>query len=103
MHIKENEEVMIFKSDKGYYSIGMSRKDRNNQFYHGYLPCMLKNGLSVENKTRIKIKEAFISFYIKDDKTIPYVMILSFEELGEKENYAKLKGDVDIDSKELPF
>ena len=99
MHIRENEEVIIFKNDKDYYSIGLSRKDRNNQIFYGYFPCQFKKGESVANKTRIKLKNAFISFYIKDDKTMPYLMILNYEEIKEKENYSKIKDEME----NLPF
>lgn len=102
MHIVKDEEVIILKNDKEYYSIGLSRKDRNNQIIYGYFPCQFKKGVEVQNKTRIKIQNAFISFYLKDDKTMPYLMILDFVEAPKKENYARLKGE-EIDGKELPF
>ena len=101
MHIRDGEEVIIFKNDKGYYSIGLSRKDRNNQVFYGYFPCQFKKDVNVENKTRIKLKNAFISFYLKDNETKSYVMILDFAEAEKHENYAQLKGDVE--EKELPF
>lgn len=101
MHIKENEEVMIFKNNDGFYSIGLNRKDRNNQIIYGYFPCQFKKGIDVLNKTKIRIKNAFMSFYLKDEKTIPYLMIVEFEEAPKKENYAKLKGE-EINEK-LPF
>ena len=103
MHIKENEEVMIFKNDKGYYSIGLSRKDRNNQTYYGYFPCQFRKNEDVSNKSRIRIRKAFMSFYLKDNQTMPYIMITDYDILEKKENYAKLKGDVEIDERELPF
>lgn len=103
MHIKENEEVIIFKNDKGYYSIGLSRKDRNGEYFYGYFPCQFKKDVDVANKSRICIRNAFMSFYLKDDKTMPYIMVTDFDILEKKENYAQLKGDVEIDGKELPF
>lgn len=103
MHIKENEEVMIFKSSKGNYSIGLSRKDRNGNYFNGYFPCQFKNGIEVKNKTKIKLKNSFISFYLKDEKTIAYLMILDFEEVEDKENYFELKGEIEIDESKLPF
>lgn len=102
MHIRDNEEVIIFKNDKDYYSIGLSRKDRNNEVFYGYMSCQFKKGVSVANKTRIKLKNAFISFYLKDDKTMPYIMICDFEEVQQKQNYAKLKGEETTES-DLPF
>lgn len=103
MHIRDNEEVIVFKNDKDYYSIGMSRKDRNNEVFYGYFPCQFKKGVIVANKTRIKLKNAFISFYLKDNETKTYLMICDYEEVQPKQDYSKLKGDVEIDEKELPF
>lgn len=101
MHIKENEELMIFKNDKGYYSIGLSRKDRNGNYFYGYFPCQFKKDVSVENKTRIKIKNAFMSFYLKEKETIAYIVITDFEIVEKRQNYAELKGE-QIESN-LPF
>lgn len=74
-------EVMIFKNEKGTYKIGMSKKDRNNQYFNGYLLCKFKKGVEIENKTKIKIKNAFISFYLNDKETIPYIMITEYEKV----------------------
>lgn len=101
MHIKENEELMIFKNDKGYYSIGLSRKDRNGNYFYGYFPCQFKKDVSVENKTRIKVKNAFMSFYLKEKETIAYIVITDFEIVEKRQNYAELKGE-QIESN-LPF
>ena len=101
MHIKENEEVMIFKNDKGFYAIGMSRKDRNGTYFKGYFPCQFRKDVSVDNRTRIVLKNAFLSFYLKEEKTMPYLMITEFDKVPTRENYAKLKGE-DIEEN-LPF
>lgn len=99
MNIKENEEVMIFKN-QDRYAIGMSKKDRNNQWYNGYFRCRFRKGVEVENKTKIKIKKAFISFYLNEKMTIPYIMIVDFEKVEDKDNYVDLEND---DNYELPF
>ena len=99
MQIKENEEVMIFKNDKGYYSIGLSRKDRNGEYYHAYFPCQFKKDVNVDNKTKIKIKNAFMSFYNKDDKQVFYLMVLDFQEI-ENKNVYELKSE---EESNLPF
>ena len=93
MHIKENEEVIIFRNDKGHYSIGLSRKDRNGEVFYGYFPCQFKKDVEVENKTRIMIRNAFMSFYLKEKQTMAYIMITDFDVVEKKENYAKLKGE----------
>lgn len=102
MHIKDNEEVMIFKSDKGHYSIGLNRKDRNGQYFNGYFPCQFKNGIDVENKTRIKLKNAFISFYLKDKITMPYLMILDYSLVDNKEDYLQMKNEME-ENNDMPF
>ena len=99
MHVKDGEEAMIFKNDKDFYSIGLTRKDRNGEYYHGYFPCQFKKDVKVANKTRIKIKNAFLSFYIKDDKTTFYLMILDFTEVDNKNVY-ELKSE---EESNLPF
>ena len=99
MHIKENEEVMIFKNDKGYYSIGLNRKDRNGEYFYGYFPCQFKKDVDVPNKSRIRIRNAFISFYLKDDKTMPYVMVTDYDTVEKKENYLETKTQME----ETPF
>ena len=101
MHIKENEEVMIFKNEKGYYTIGMSRKDRNKQYFNGYFPCQFKKNEIVENKTKIRIKNAFISFYLKDEKTMPYIMIVDYEKVENSKDYLQVKNQMEEDN--LPF
>ena len=68
-------EVMIFKNEKGTYKIGMSKKDRNNQYFNGYMLCRFKKGVELENKTKIKIKNAFLTFFLNEKETVPYIMI----------------------------
>ena len=101
MHIRDGEEITILKNDKGYYSICMSRKDRNGEVYFGYFPCQFKSGVNVENKARIKVKNAFLSFYLKDDKTMPYMMILDFSIVEKDKNYLEIKNKMEDDG--LPF
>lgn len=77
----EECEVMIFKNEKGTYKIGMSKKDRNNQYFNGYMLCRFRKGVEIENKTKIKIKNAFISFYLNDKETVSYIMITEYEKV----------------------
>lgn len=101
MHIRDGEELNIFKNDKGYYSIGLSRKDRNNQVFYGYFPCQFRKDVNVANNTRIKVKNAFMSFYLKDDKTMPYIMILDYSIVDKEKNYLQIKEQ--MEDNEMPF
>lgn len=97
-------EVMIFKNDKGNYRIGMSKKDRNNQYFNGYMNCRFKKGVDVANQTKIIIKNAFISFYLREKETVPYVMIVEFENAVVDKFQETLKNLKQEDYEELlPF
>lgn len=78
--------VMVFKSEyngRVFYSLGLSKKDRNGTYYNGYMSCEFRKGVSLENKTMIYLKNAFLTFYMKDKKTVPYIKILDFETVEE--------------------
>lgn len=96
-------EVMIFKNEKGTYKIGMSKKDRNNQYFNGYMLCKFRKGVEIENKTKIRIKEAFITFFLNDKETVPYIMISSYDVIDKHEDFEMIKNKYDEYATELPF
>jgi len=79
---------MVFA--KGYngrriYNLGLSKKDQNGEYVNGYILAQFKKGVVLENKTKIEIEDAWLTFYInKDKKTIPYIFVNKFE--GEQQN-----------------
>lgn len=82
MQIVENKDVMIFKQEKDgkrFYSIGLSRKDVNGNYINGYMPVVFKKDVELENKTKIKIKEAWLGFNVKDKKTYTHIFINNFD------------------------
>lgn len=114
MEIVNNKEIMVFKSeDKGnvYYSLGVSKKDIQGNYVNGYVSCRFKKGIELENRTRIKIKSAWLDFYLKDKKTITYVFVNDFEKVAEpnpyKEMSIKTQNDIGeqikIEDSDLPF
>lgn len=92
MNITNNYPVMIFKREyqgNTFYSLGLSKKDANNNYTNGYMPCQFKRGVELEDKTKIYIKSAWLSFYLKDKETKPYIFINEFETVGETIEEAK--------------
>lgn len=86
MNIVYDKEIIIFRKDGQYgamYSLGLSKKTQDDKTEYGYMPCKFRKGVDVADKTKIKIKNAWLSFNLKDKKTVPYIFINSFEELGE--------------------
>ena len=82
MEIVSNKEEMIFRNeynDKPFYTMGMSKKDKNGNYVKGYVNVSFKKGVELNNMTKIKIKSAWLDFYKKDVQTIPYIFINDFD------------------------
>lgn len=123
MNISEDRIRTIFKNErdgKTYYSLGLSKKDKEGNYINGYISCRFPKSATIENKTKIKIYEGWVDFYIKDKITHPYIFINKYEIIEGKEeqpeqtiqaeipmNYKteyKTKDDsVVIDDSDLPF
>lgn len=92
MQIISDREEIIFRQDKDgkrFYSIGLSRKDQNGNFINGYMTVVFKKDVELENKTKIKIKEAWLGFNVKDKKTYPHIFINDFEIVESDKKVAK--------------
>lgn len=117
MEIKSNKEEMIFKKDfngKISYSLGLSKKDKEGRFVNGYMPVQFKKDVKIENKTKIKIKEAWLGFNIYENKTYPYIFINDFDVVQETQNpytefgnsiktESEIGEQIQITDEDLPF
>ena len=85
MNIVSNRDEMIFRkdfNDRPIYSIGLSKKKKDGNYENGYMTVNFKEGVDIPNKSKIKIKNAWLSFYLKDNKTIPTIFINDYELVG---------------------
>lgn len=118
MNIENKFPVMVFAREyqgRTYYSIGLSKKDKNGNWINGYKECQFKKDVKVENKTQIYIKKAWIDFWLdKDNKTHDFIFICEFETVENtikksKEEEVVEKGgtinmeEIVITDKDLPF
>lgn len=120
MNISNENAVMIFKREyegNTFYSVGLSKKNQDGTYTNGYMPCQFKKGVSVENQTKMYIKKAWLSFYLKDKETKPYIFISEYKTLDEamkqgkeaiveepkEDPYATFAQEVEIDDSMLPF
>jgi len=113
MNISNEYPIMIFRNEYDgnvYYKTSLSKKDINGNYINGYIQCKFKKGVEIENKTNIYIKKAFLSFYNKNDATIPYIFISEFETIDEVIEKTQTKSvetikqdEIIIDENELPF
>lgn len=81
-------ETLIFRNEFGY-STSISRKNQNGEYEKMYLSVQLPKGIELENKTKINITKAFLSFY-KNKQGLSQVKIVVMEyktdeELQERE------------------
>lgn len=86
MEIISNKEEMVFRKDyngKPSYSLGLSKKDKDGKYINGYVKVNFKKGVELDNKSKIKIKNAWLDFYKDNEKTIPTIFINEFEIIDE--------------------
>ena len=109
MNITNDRPVMIFRreyQDKVFYNVGLSKKNKDGSYTNGYMSVQFKNDVSLNDKTKIKIKNAWLTFYLKDSETKPYIFINDFEVVDEVNNL-KTKTEVqqqfDYTDEDLPF
>ena len=122
MNLEAGKIVMVFCKefdDKKIYSIGLSKKNKNGGYDNGFMSVRFKKGVEVRNKTRIKIKEAWLGFNTNEGKTYPYIFINDFSIVeDERQNgtnevnpyeymKAKVESDfgeqIEIKPEDLPF
>ena len=105
MNVNSERPLMVFKREyngRVYYSLGISKKEMNGTYTNGYMPCEFKKSVSVNDKTRIYLKNAFLTFYLKDKQTVPYIKILEYETVEQaiqnsKNPFEEFGEQVDID------
>lgn len=119
MEVTSKRDEIIFRNDyngKPIYSIGLSKKKKDGTYENGYMTVNFKEGTDIQNKSKIKIKNAWLSFYKKEDKTIPTIFINEYELVGEPKpkeenpfedfgNSIKTEVDnqIEIKPEDLPF
>lgn len=98
MNISNEYPVTIFRKEyegNVYYDMGLSQKLRDGSYEYGSMPCRFKNGVNLEDKTKIYIKSAWLKFYKKDKATKPYIFVNEYETVGEAIDLSK-KSDSEI-------
>lgn len=117
MDIISNREEMVFKNEKDgkiSYSIGISKKDINNNYVNGYVPVRFKKGIEpTEKQTKIKIKNAWLDFFKIEKRTIPFIFINDYDKVETQQNTIQQNNttqqgwdsakDIEIPQEELPF
>lgn len=112
----EETTKMVFKDEKGKYTIGLSNKKQDGSYENAYFPIQFNKGVELQNKTQIRILKAWLSFYKWEYQgkkgTSFMIRCTDFEDLSEnkKEEYKDFgKSEVveattmEFTNDELPF
>ena len=86
MNITSEQPYTVFRNDYNqytFYKLGISKRDATGKWINGYIRCKFKKNVAVENKTRIYLKKAWLSFDLKEKETIPFVFVSEFETVNE--------------------
>lgn len=87
------------------YSLGISSKNQSGEWVNGFINCKFRKGVSVANKTKIKINSAFFVATKSGDRAYTHLMITDFDvlEAGETagesaDDFMKIPEGVDEDT-----
>ena len=86
MNIITEQSYTVFRNDYNqytFYKLGISKRDATGKWINGYIRCKFKKDVVLENKTRIYLKKAWLSFDLKEKETIPFVFVSEFETVNE--------------------
>lgn len=109
MNITNDREVKIFRFDekdktteeiiKTKYTVGLHRKLENGEYESGFFPIQFNKGVSVEDKSKIIIKKAWLSFYnweMQGKKgTTFFIKCSEFDKVEQEEEPKTEKTDID--------
>ena len=115
MEVISNREETIYRNEfngEVRYSIALSKKKEDGEYENGYMKVIFRKGVSIENKSKIRITDAWLSFNNFNNKTYPYIFINNFDLVDKPANQfsnmkTKIESDIgqqiEITDDDLPF
>ena len=80
------QEIKVYSNEHGYFT-RLSRRNIKDEWENGFFYIKFKKGVTIENKSKIKLKDSWLTFYkVKDketnvERTVWYVYVNEFEVL----------------------
>jgi len=99
------EQTILRKDfDKPSYSIGVSKKKEDGTWINLYIPVSFRKGITIGNKAKIDIKDAWLNVYEGKNGATLTIFINDFDTLapGEVKNDLPA-GFEEIDDMDIPF
>ena len=112
MNITNDRNVIVYKNKYGKYSVMISKKNMDGEYENAFIPIQFNKEVELENKTTIKIVNAWLSFYelTKEDGTTEtrfFIRCSDFKEIPNDLDKLTTKTETqtqfDYDDSELPF
>jgi len=112
MDIISKNEHLVFKNEKDNkvsYSIGISKKKEDGTYENGYIPVRFRKDIELNDRTKIKIKSAWLDFFKIEKRTMLYIFINDFEKVENEVQQQKSVDNwdagknVEFDENDLPF
>ena len=69
------QEINIYSSEHGYFT-RLSRKEMSGEWTNAFPYVKFKKGISLESKTKILVKDAWLSFYKNKDNRFTYYIFI---------------------------
>lgn len=105
MNIEDNRTKTIFRNEnngKVNYRIGLNKRNQDGTYTSGYMSCKFPSKADIPNKTKIKIVDAWLDFWVDDKKaTHTYIFINKYEILENENSNDKPLEEINDD--ELPY
>lgn len=90
-------QAMVFAKEydgRTYYSTSIGKKKQDGTYENGYIDLQFKKGVEIPNKTKIDIKNGWLTFYLKDKKPTWQIFVSEFEmEGGDYEGFAQVSDE----------
>lgn len=88
------------KEDRTIYTMKLVKKNMDGEYENGYILTKFRNGVELDDKSKIKIKDAWLDFYKKDDKTNISLFVNDFD---LEDNNTLQKQEEKKEQEENPF
>lgn len=108
LNSKFSGETMIFKSDKGFYSTSLSTKQADGSYKNKYINVGFKKGVNIPNKTKINIKNGWLTFDFYTNKegkeeSVFKIFVSEYEAAGVQNNSEVISSKTVTTDDDLPF
>ena len=92
---------MVFRhdrNDKTVYTVGLVKKNMDGEYERAYILTKFRNGVELDNRTLIKLKDAWLDFYKVDNKTNIALFVNDFELVeNAQKNENPVQNDIPVD------